>query len=427
MRKYIALFLLLPFFALSQVQYGQTLFGDVANELLGIKPAYSADNSRMVILDNIAESGSVVGHARVFDLIDNTWVQIGQEIFPLSIGEHFAENISLSSDGTTLAAGAPKYDNNESNTGYVRVFTLINNQWEIKGSILEGLLYNYFGSDISLSADGNMLACSATGHVTHAEGYVKIFEYINNDWVETGIINEVLDSELIGYKVILTPNGNTIALSTYNSELGSYTGQVRVYEKVANNWVQKGSGFSGLEEGDFLGEEISISDDGTILAIGAPRHDFEGSNMGYINLYKYENDDWVLFGEQLRGNNNNDSVGRNFTLSPDGTRLAVGYYLDDTNATNSGKMVTYDLTDALSIKELNDYQFRLFPNPTKSQFTIQLNILTQLQIVTIYNTLGQVVLTSKHKIINTSKLASGSYIVEVLTNKGKSSKQLIIE
>ena len=38
---------------------------------------------------------------------------------------------------------------------------------------------------------------------------------------------------------------------------------------------------------NFFGEVLSISDDGTILAMGAPRHDFEGENIGYIKLYKY--------------------------------------------------------------------------------------------------------------------------------------------
>jgi hypothetical protein len=81
----------------------------------------------------------------------------------------------------------------------------------------------------------------------------------------------------------------------------------------------------------------------------------------------------------------------------------------------------------LSVNENELFSLSIYPNPAKNQFTIQLDNSTQLEKVSIYNTLGQVVLTSEEHIINTSKLSSGSYIVEITTNKGKSSKKLIVE
>lgn len=93
---------------------------------------------------------------------------------------------------------------------------------------------------------------------------------------------------------------------------------------------------------------------------------------------------------------------------------------------SQGRIVSaIDVT--LSSSEFAVSQFSLYPNPTKNQFTIQLDNTIQLKQVTIYNILGQEVLTSKNVVVNTSSLVSGSYIIEVSTNKGKSSKKLIIE
>ncbi len=94
---------------------------------------------------------------------------------------------------------------------------------------------------------------------------------------------------------------------------------------------------------------------------------------------------------------------------------------------NYGVSRVYDLTAILSTNNYTTSQFNLFPNPTKDQFTIQLNDTSVLSQVTIYNTLGQQVLTSEKSIVNTSKLTSGYYIVEVTASNGKASKKLIIE
>jgi hypothetical protein len=481
MRKIIFLFFVFPFICLAQVQYGQTLFGTIVNENNGRALAYSADNNRLVIADGKNGSGNIIGQAKVFELVEgtwtqigqtlfheavgplnsvtaaisndgnriavasmgnsptvlesgslkvfeyinNTWTQIGQEILPLTIGEQFAYRIAFSNDGTTIAAGAHRYDNSQTNIGYVRVFSFENNTWEDKGSLIEGSNSNsQFGYDLSLSLNGNILAVKGNGE-TSEDGFVKFYEYINNDWSEINTINTVSN---YAYRIELTPDAQTIVIANpfyYDGTL--QPGQVQVFTKINDNWLQKGSNINGLEAGDYFGLEISISDDGNILVIGAPRYDFDGLEMGYINLYKYQNDDWVLFGDQIRGFNDNDYVGNNFSLSPDGSRLAIGFVYDDTNATNSGKVITYDLASALSINEFQNTSFQLFPNPTKNQFTIQLNTTSILEKVTIYNTLGQQVLTTENPIVDTSKLASGSYIVEVLTTKGKASKQLIIE
>jgi hypothetical protein len=71
--------------------------------------------------------------------------------------------------------------------------------------------------------------------------------------------------------------------------------------------------------------------------------------------------------------------------------------------------------------------FYIYPNPTNDIVNITLENNSELEKVTIYNQLGKVLKTSSNNIIPVSELASGTYLVEVVTNKGKATKTLLIK
>jgi hypothetical protein len=71
--------------------------------------------------------------------------------------------------------------------------------------------------------------------------------------------------------------------------------------------------------------------------------------------------------------------------------------------------------------------FKMFPNPTSENLTIELQNNLELQNVNFYNTLGQIVKTSNTSTTNVSELAKGNYFVEVITNEGKATKTVIIK
>ena len=72
-------------------------------------------------------------------------------------------------------------------------------------------------------------------------------------------------------------------------------------------------------------------------------------------------------------------------------------------------------------------QFKLYPNPVKEQFTIQLNQGLELKKVNIYNSLGQFISSTTKKTINTINLSQGIYFIEIETLKGKATKRIVIE
>ena len=84
-------------------------------------------------------------------------------------------------------------------------------------------------------------------------------------------------------------------------------------------------------------------------------------------------------------------------------------------------------TNAFNFGRKQRIATNLYPNPASTQITIDVPQVTVLEKATIYNSLGQLVLSSKSTTINTSTLSQGVYIVEVKTNQGSYSKKLIVE
>ena len=99
-------------------------------------------------------------------------------------GDLFGSKVSLSSDGTRLAVGAPseassatgidgdQADNSASYGGTVYVFSRSGTTWTqeqyVKASNTES--YNHLGYSVSLSSDGTWLAAGATGEPSNAAG-----------------------------------------------------------------------------------------------------------------------------------------------------------------------------------------------------------------------------------------------------------------
>ena len=72
-------------------------------------------------------------------------------------------------------------------------------------------------------------------------------------------------------------------------------------------------------------------------------------------------------------------------------------------------------------------QFGLYPNPANNQITIGLIKGLTLEKASIYNNLGQFIQATQKKVIDTSGLSVGLYYVEVVTNKGKATKKIVIK
>ena len=88
---------------------------------------------------------------------------------------------------------------------------------------------------------------------------------------------------------------------------GGSAGHVRVYQYVNNVWSRLGSDIDGEANCDRSGRSISLSGDGSVLAIGAAGNDPNGqSDARHVRVYKYVNNAWSRLGIDIDGEAAND-------------------------------------------------------------------------------------------------------------------------
>lgn len=80
---------------------------------------------------------------------------------------------------------------------------------------------------------------------------------------------------------------------------------------------QIGSCVNGRAAGDYYGFSVALSDDGTVVVIGAPFNDDTGSDSGPVRVFKLNGDEWLQLGMDISGERANDRFGSSVALSAD--------------------------------------------------------------------------------------------------------------
>src|SRR5690606_29850421 len=115
------------------------------------------------------------------------------------------------------------------------------------------------------------------------------------------IVGDALD-DFCGYSVVLSSYGNIVAVGApSNDGNGVDSGQVRVYEEIAGNWVQIGQDIEGKSAGDQNGFSVALSSFGNIVAIGAPFNDGSGTDSGSVRVYEFDMGIWKQKGHDING------------------------------------------------------------------------------------------------------------------------------
>jgi hypothetical protein len=237
-----------------------------------------------------------------------TWEQIGQNITGEMNGDQFGSSVSISEDGKMIAVGAQRNDgNNFMNSGHVRIYQIKESRWEHFANDIDGVAFNnHLGFSVSLSADGSTVATGAV----HSDN-----------------------------------NGN------------ADSGQVMVYriDSVSSTWKQLGQTMYGNGTLDYFGYSVNISPDGTTLAIGSPGWLGATDRQGYVRVFSLvggnNTDDvsWDQIGEDIVGEARGDHFGLSVSISENGQTIAVSAVGNDgNNKTDSGHVRVYRMENLVS-------------------------------------------------------------------------------
>jgi Flp pilus assembly pilin Flp len=412
---------------------GPDIDGEAADDNSGFGVSLSNDGTTIAIgayLNN--GNGTDSGSVRVYKNVSSVWTKIGADIDGEAADDHSGYSVSLSDDGNVLAIGAYQNDGTASDAGSVRVYKNVSDVWtKIGGDINGEAAEDQSGNNISLSGDGTTIAIGAPGNDGNGidSGSVRVYKNISDVWSKIGgDIDGEGAYDQSGASVTLSNDGTTIAIGApYNNGYGSDSGSVRVYKNVSGVWTKIGSDIDGEATNDLSGGSVSMSDDGNTLAIGAYQNDGTALDSGSVRIYKNVSSVWIKKGSDINGEATSDYSGINVSLSNDGNTVAIGAPYNAGNGFNSGSVRIYNLSAVLSSDSFVLAHFSVYPNPASELVTISLQEDLTLEKVNIYNTLGQLVKTEINNTISVNSLTKGTYFFEVITDKGKATKTILVK
>jgi Secretion system C-terminal sorting domain len=414
-------------------QIGSDIDGEATGDLSGSSVSLSSDGSIVAISAyGNKQKGDFTGQVSVYKNVSGVWTQIGSDIYGEAAEDYSGYSVSLSSDGSIVAIGANRNTGSGVYSGHVRVYKNMSGVWTKIGSDIDGeTASDVSGHSVSLSSNGTIVAIGAINNAGNGiySGHVRIYKNMSGVWTQIGAdIDGEVSNDNSGHSVSLSSDGSIVAVGAINNAgNGAYSGHVRIYKNVTGEWIQIGSDIDGEASDDNSGYSVSLSSDGSIVAIGARENAGNGAYSGHVRIYKNMSGVWTKIGSDIDGEAAYDLSGGSLSLSSDGTIVAIGAIGNKGNGVQSGHVRVFDLSSVLSSDTFVLSNFSIYPNPATDIVNITLQENLQLDKVNIYNQLGQLVKTEKNTTIATQDLTKGSYYFEVVTDKGKATKAVIVK
>jgi len=250
--------------------------------------------------------------------------------------------------GNIVGIGAP-FNTSYSKVGHVRVYQYSSYSWRQLGADIVGEeLFDQSGFSVSLSSDGTIVAIGATNNdgTANGAGHVRVYEYSSGLWTQLGAdIDGEANGDQLGFSVSLSSDGTIVAIGArWNDGGGTRSGHTRIYQYSSGLWTKLGADINGEAAQDTAGLAVSLSSDGTIVAIGARDNDGTADKAGHVRVYQYSSDSWTQLDTDIDGEASDDYSGQSVSLSSDGLIVAIGAPNNDGNGDKSGHVRVYNLS-----------------------------------------------------------------------------------
>jgi hypothetical protein len=292
------------------------------------------------------------------------------------LNDWFGDVLDLSSDGNTLAVGAPREDSSLTgvnstatattinDSGAVYVFTKSNNVWQQEAYIKASNTGadDHFGSSISLSGDGKTLVVGAENEDGNSDaksnsGAVYVFYKATSSWAQQAYLKPTYsdnDDQFGAFGALdISDNGNIVAVGavyedsgetgftgTGSDDTSANAGAAYIFTRSSSVWQQtQYIKADNTGAGDNFGT-LSLSGDGTTLVVGAPLEDGIASNAGAVYVFVYNGTSWSQEAYLKTSNAEADDEltgsvtdgDESLVISKDGLTIAVAAGGEDSNA-----------------------------------------------------------------------------------------------
>ena len=260
--------------------------------------------------------------------------------------DHFGRSVALSDDGTTLAVGANLEDgdgsnqsnNSDSAAGAVYVFT---SGWQQQAYIKAQTpaADDGFGFSVALSLDGTTLAVGVPQFYsgTTKSGAVDVFTRSGSTWTFRLRVPGEVAGDGFGSSVALSNDGSVLAVGAPFA--GTSAGAIYVYTRSDSTWSSTATTdkFTSSSANDQLGVSVALNGSGTVLAGGANQISSAGPGYAMIFVPTGNSNTWADHTSYrsktitATGGETNDRFGVSVSLNTTGDMLAVGARWEDSN------------------------------------------------------------------------------------------------
>ena len=271
----------------------------------------------------------------------------------------FGNTVTLSRDGRRLLTGAhgENYSSAITSVGKGYLFQLLFNKWRLEYQFNDNIYGSttsngYFGMYAAMAQNG--LALLLSGYNIGTSGRAYSFLSSSLPKIATASFTPNLTSlvsSLYGISCAMSGDGTKVIIGAYQDTANGITtaGRVYIYSIDSNdNWTLEqilASPFAMT--GGSYGYCVSITDDGSVVIVGAPFEAAGATNAGRAYLYRKINSIWVL--EQafmspngiINGYFSSTGDSKGVYLSGDGTRLAIGAQGEKTGTYDTGTVYVY--------------------------------------------------------------------------------------
>ena len=197
-----------------------------------------------------------------------------------------------------------------------------------------------FGHAVALNTDGTIVAISAPNNEGDLTSVSSLLGTITND---TNVYYQTNGNS--GWS---TDSPTSSDYLPAHLKKGINPGSVKVFQNIDGEWTQLGNEIKGENLYDQKGVSLSLSGDGQTLAVGNPLalNSSQTDTKGSVTIYSLENEEWTV-AKHIESDNESDRFGHSISLSSDGTVLAVGVmygvaYAGE-SADNSGYVNIYQI------------------------------------------------------------------------------------
>ena len=316
-------------------QVGNSIIGETKQNRLGSSVSMSENGMRIAIGAVYGvDDYNKVGHVRIFqfDQTNDTWNQMGNDLFDEISNFGPSTSVSISPDGMVVAIGSMySYGNSTTmkkiKSGRVRVFHFNGTDWNTMGDGIDGNSRNgLFGASVSLSQDGMRVVIGSRGDSSESKSHARVYEFNeeNKNWGQLGgniFAKNATESDVyFGETVSMSHDGSIVAIGGPGQN--AKTGHVRIfqYNQNTSTWIQMGDDINGIQTRESFGNSVSISQDGKTVAIGADKNGINPRYSGCVRIFQYieESDTWNQLGDDINGRDRSDRFGSSVSISQDG-------------------------------------------------------------------------------------------------------------